>query len=654
MVAGDMVKQALVDHYSKFFGSTVDVNVHPAPNLFRTKLTNIKAEYMVREVTDEEIKKAIFSIAGNKAPGPDGYTSVFFKRAWNVVGDDMCRAVKAFFINGKLLEQLNHTIESLIPKFPIPSSITDYRPISCCNTLYKCISKIVSDRMKKGLADIISINQSAFVPGRRISDNILLTQELMHNYHRKVGPPRCAFKIDIQKAYDTVEWSFLEATLIGFGFHSRMVKWIMACVTSTSFSLSINGNLFGYFKGKRGLRQGDLMSPYLFTMVMEVLTLLLDKHVAISNDFRLHNKCEKQRIINLCFADDLFLFARGDHKSAEVIMSAIKEFTAMLGLVPSIMKSTIFFGNVTDQVKARILSIMPFVEGELPVRYLGVPLISTRLKYKDCKRLVESMEARITDWKAKCFSFAGRLQLIRSVLASMHIYWASVFILPKRIICDLENGMRRFLWSQGNKIKGKEKVRWKTVCLPRGEGGLGIRRVEDMNNALMVSHIWSLLTHRESLWVKWIHSYRIGNKTLWELPIRNSITWSWRKILQLRTIVREYIWTLVGDGTDTKIWFDKWHEVCPIISIVTPRLIANAGFNLNSKLADVCVNGVWRWPSDWFNRFPVLRTVHDFNLHPTRKDMVVWKSRQGTQMDFIHQQFGKTFGCKMPRFHGGV
>ncbi|KAJ0540263.1 putative RNA-directed DNA polymerase [Helianthus annuus] len=524
------------------------------------------------------------------------------------------RRFEIFFSNGELLQQLNHTIISLIPKVSTPALITDYRPISCCNnTLYKCITKIITNRIKEGLCGIVSINQSAFVPGRKIQDNILLTQELMHNYHRNVGSPRCAFKIDIQKAYDTVDWNFLRHTLMGFRFDRQMVKWIMACVSSPSFSLAINGNLFGYFKGKRGLRQGDPMSPYLFTLVMEVLTLILQKQISLSSEFRFHSKCEAQRIINICFADDLFLFARGDHGSAKVILEAINGFKNMSGLVPSMSKSTVFFANVPNSVKQQIRNTMPFEEGQLPVRYLGVPLISSRLSYKDCVRLVENMEKRISDWKSKCLSFGGRLQLIRLVLSSIHIYWAGVFILPKHIICQLESMMRRFLWAQGKDIKGKAKVSWDKVSLPKKEGGLGIRSIEDMNNALMVSHVWSLLTMRESLWVKWIHSYRIRDRNFWDIPLRGNVSWTWRKLLNLRPIIQQFVWVKLGDGTRTSLWFDKWDVICPLSSFITPRAIANAGFNLNMKVADVYIHGEWRWPDTWVTRYPILLDLQHFN-----------------------------------------
>ncbi|XP_022031030.1 uncharacterized protein LOC110931970 [Helianthus annuus] len=233
----------------------------------------------------------------------------------------------------------------------------------------RCITKIIADRIKGVLHQVVSINQSAFIPGRKISDNILLTQELMHNYYRNSGPPRCAFKVDIQKAYDTVDWSFLKKFLIGFGFHAKMVEWIMVCISTVSYSICINGNVHGYFMGKRGSRQGDPLSPYLFTLVMEVLTCILQHASRIDASFKFHNKCEKQRIINLCFADDLFLFARGDVNSAKFIMSSLTKFTNMSGLVPSIQKSTGFFCNVPTHVKDHILDIMSFKEGLLPVRY---------------------------------------------------------------------------------------------------------------------------------------------------------------------------------------------------------------------------------------------------------------------------------------------
>ena len=113
----------------------------------------------------------------------------------------------------------------------------------------------------------------------------------MHNYHLDRGSPRCAFKVDIQKAYDTVDWNFLRMILQGFGFHDKMVLWIMECVTSTSYSININGSIHVFFKGKRGLRQGDPLSPYLFTLVMEVLTLMLQRKIHESDQFTYHRYC---------------------------------------------------------------------------------------------------------------------------------------------------------------------------------------------------------------------------------------------------------------------------------------------------------------------------------------------------------------------------
>nr|GEW53521.1 hypothetical protein [Tanacetum cinerariifolium] len=287
-------------------------------------------------------------------------------------------------------------------------------------------------------------------------------------------PSRCAFKVDIQKVYDTVDWGFLREVLIGFGFHDRMVKWIMECVTTTSFSICIHASIHGYFKGKRGLRQGDPLSPYLFTLVMEIFTLIIKKRVRDTDLFAYHRYCSKLELVNLCFANDLFLFVHGDVDSFKVIKEALEEFKNASGLIPSLPKSTAYFCNVLNHVKLSILHILPFEEGRLPVKYLGVPLVSSRLMFRDCKELIEKVESRI---------------------------------------------IQGFLWRQGNMKKGRANVAWEVVCLPKDEGGLGLRQLDHFNKAHMVTHIWKLLSLKESLWVQWIHSYKLQVNSVW-LAIR--------------------------------------------------------------------------------------------------------------------------------------
>ncbi|XP_022014976.1 uncharacterized protein LOC110914495 [Helianthus annuus] len=634
---GDEVATALVNHFRDFLGKEGGMATRVNQDCFSVSLNPIVAESMCRPIVPEEVKAAIFSINENKAPGPDGFTSEFFRKSWSIVGGDVTAAIIDFFQSGRLLQEINHTFLALIPKVSTPGIVTDYRPISCCNVIYKGISKIITNRILEGLKDLISDNQSAFVPGRRISDNIMLTQELMHNYHRQRGPPRCAMKVDIQKAYDTVDWRFLRDVLHGFGFRPRFISWIMECITTTSFSVSVNGNVYGYFKGKRGLRQGDPMSPYLFTMVMEVLTMILNKNAQLDPSFRFHNKCEKQMIINMCFADDLILFARGDVGSVKLIMRSLKQFEECSGLVPSNAKSTIFFCNVPDSTKTRIAEVVPFEEGKLPIKYLGVPLIASRLLRNDCKVLVERVDKRINDWKNRFLSFAGKLQLVVAVLSSIHVYWASVFILPVSIIKQLENKMREFLWGNGSGSKGRAKVAWKEVCLPKMEGGLGIRRISDVNKSLMAYHIYSIISGRKSLWTTWIELYRLRGRSIWDIPVQVNSPWGWKRLMKCKDIFREHLWTKIGNGHRTSLWFDKWTSECPLQYIVTPRQMARYGFNIKSKVVDAISDGQWLWPEAWRNVYPILFQLQPLNLADT-KDRVLWMNSDNKLVPFSSRE----------------
>jgi hypothetical protein len=234
-----------------------------------------KASLLEKEITEEEIRRTLFSMKANKAPGPDGFSADFFKAAWSVVGSDVVAAIKGFFLSGLLLKEVNATIITLVPKMINPSSIGDFRPIACCNVIYKCITKIIANRMLPLLRDLVSMNQSAFIPNRSISENVLLAQEIVRNYHKETGKPRCAMKVDLMKAYDSVNWEFMIHCLHCFGFPMKFLNWIKECITSPRFSICLNGTLVGYFEGKKGLRQGDPLSPYLFVLAMEVFSRIM-------------------------------------------------------------------------------------------------------------------------------------------------------------------------------------------------------------------------------------------------------------------------------------------------------------------------------------------------------------------------------------------
>ncbi|GJS28519.1 RNA-directed DNA polymerase, eukaryota, reverse transcriptase zinc-binding domain protein [Tanacetum coccineum] len=270
----------------------------------------------------------------------------------------------------------------------------------------------------------------------------MITQELLKGYNCKNGPSRCSFKIDIAKAYDTVDWNFLRKIRINFGFYEKMVGWIMLCVSTTAFTIGINGERYGYFRSGRGLRQGDLVSPYLFTLIMEVFSLMLARKVKECKKFKFHKGCKEMQLTHLSFADDLLVLCHGDEVTVNVIKDALLEFSHCSGLKPNMEKSVVFFGSVKEITKQKIIEILPFKVGKLPVRYLGIPLLAEKLSIKDCNHLVEKVKSKIQDWKNRFLSYAGKLQLIADVD-------------PKFLGMMSANQKRRVVWVNLVKLKGK-------------------------------------------------------------------------------------------------------------------------------------------------------------------------------------------------------
>lgn len=175
-------------------------------------------------------------------------------------------AVQSVFRFGFLPKGVNSTILALVPKKMDSLEMKDYKPIVCCNVMYKVVSKILANRLKKLLPSIITENQTAFIKGRLLMENVLLASELVKDYHKETVTPIGVMKIDISKAFDSVQWSFVLNCLEVLGVPERFIKWIKLCITTPSFFVKVNGDLAGYFQSSRGLCQGCSLSPYLFVL----------------------------------------------------------------------------------------------------------------------------------------------------------------------------------------------------------------------------------------------------------------------------------------------------------------------------------------------------------------------------------------------------
>ena len=240
------------------------------------KVTDEMNESINLPFTAKEVERALSRMGPSKAPGSGSFNAGFYQYHWDILGPSITKAVLDFRNGGDMPDKMNNTILCLIPKVKNPQEMKQFRPISLCNVVYKICSKVLADRLRPFHDEIISPEQSAFVPGRLITNNVLIAFECTHYPKRKKGlTGACAIKLDMAKAYDRVEWEYLRRIMLRLGFQEQFVSLIMRCVTSVSFSVRVNGSLSKVFRPTRGIRQGDPISPYLFLLCAEGLSCLL-------------------------------------------------------------------------------------------------------------------------------------------------------------------------------------------------------------------------------------------------------------------------------------------------------------------------------------------------------------------------------------------
>lgn len=560
------IEKVASEYFENLFTSSEPNNIEESLRYVTAKVTPDMNDSLLRLPSDAEIRKAVDNINPDKAPGPDGMTSLFYQRFWEVTAKDIIVMVKDFFSNDSFDPRLNQTNICLIPKTERPMEMTEFRPISLCNVSYKIISKIICSRLKKFLPKLISETQSAFVAKRLISDNILLAQEVFHALRTN---PMCkakfvAIKTDMSKAYDRVEWDFLEALLLKMGFAEKWVSWIRWCVSSVSYQVLLNGEPKGHVQPSRGLRQGDPLSPFLFILLTEALISQLRAAEEEGRITGLKIARASPALSHLLFADDSLFFCKADIQQCAELSWIINLYGRASGQQLNPAKSSILFGNkVSHEVKRDIKQTLGIhKEGGMGM-YLGLPEKICGSKRQVFAFIRDRLNDRINSWSAKLLSKGGKEVLLKSVAQALPTYVMSCFLLPQDIISKLQSAIAKFWWSTKANNRGLHWIAWEKICVPLDKGGLGFRDLRSFNLALLAKQLWRLLHHPTSLLARVLKGRYFRHSSPMEVNTSNSPSYGWKSMLAAQDLLREGLRKTIGSGYNTRVWLDPWIPTIP-------------------------------------------------------------------------------------------
>ncbi|XP_029146965.1 uncharacterized protein [Arachis hypogaea] len=409
------------------------------------------------------------------------------------IGSEFTAAVMGFFQTPRLPADANVSWVALAPKFIGAKEIKDLRPISMVGCVYKVILKVLVRRMRSVMPALVGETQSAFVQGRKIHDGALIACETV-NWLKLRKKEVALIKLDFQKAYDRVKWSFVVLQKMAFGHKWR--AWVMECVATASMSVLINGSPSKPFNMEKGLRQDDQLSPFLFVLVVDVLHRMIGEAVRNGRISPLLVGRDSVVLSHLQFVDDTILFCPQEEETIKIYKRLLQYFELMSGLSINFDKSSLIPINCEEQWVERMCNLLGCKGDALPVKYLGISLGAN---------------------------------------PSLPVYYLNLFKMPKAVAEKLISLQRRFLWSSEEGRTGMALVRWDVVQAPKKLGGLGVGDAMVRNTALLFKWWWRFAKEECTLWKKVVCSCHNLNPneplSTQELPTRGG---PWKDICQLQ------------------------------------------------------------------------------------------------------------------------
>jgi hypothetical protein len=600
----DNIKAETVRFFTNHFSASA--GVRPLLNGIQFPLlSEAENALLIVPFSMEEIEAVVKDSDGNKSPGPDGFNFTFIKEFWGLMRGEFRIMFDQFYGNASLPKGILSYFLTLIPKVKNPEKLGDYRPISLLGCIYKLLSKVLAARLAKVMGSIISASQSAFLKGRQLVDGVLVLNEVVDSA-RKTGKECLIFKVDFEKAYDSVDWNFLVYMLHRFGFNDLWIKWMKACVCSGKMSVLINGCPTEEINISRGLKQGDPLAPFLFLLVAEGLGAIMRNAVGLNRFSPFAVGSGDLTVSHLQYADDTVFVGEAKVENLWTMKAILRGFELASGLKVNFWKSCLVGVNVSNNFMEMASRFLNCRIGRTPFKYLGLPVGANPRRLATWYPMIEVLKNRLNSWGNRYLSLGGRIVLLNSVLSAIPIFYLSIMKMPVKVWKEVVKIQREFLWC-GLETKRKISwVNWETVTKPKCDGGLGVRDVRRVNLSLLAKWRWRFLNADQSCWKVVLQSKygdNLASKHLQQehSEVRLASIW-WKDICKLEGNDRwltETIVKKVGNGRSTSLWTDAWLGNFTLkdrfprlysISIAKDVMVAEAGLRENDN---------WRWALDW-------------------------------------------------------
>ena len=614
--------------FNSRFKATKDLGVRLDKVDFKS-LSHEDNRSLIKAFSAEEVRDAVWLCDGSKSPGPDGFNLFFVKESWEVLKDELVEALSLFHETGCIPKGCNASFVALVPKVRDPAKLEQYRPISLMGVMYKVISKVLAERLKKVLPAVIDKCQSAFLKGRGILDSVLTANEVIEDLRRCRMSGLC-FKVDFEKAYDSVSWEFLYDMLQRLGFHSRWIMWMKGCLASASVSVLVNGSPTEEFHPSRGLRQGDPLAPFLFLVVAEGLAGLV-RQVTKANLYEgLNIGRSEVGLSMLQFADDTLFLCQDAFSNVFTLKAILRGFEVASGLKINFHKSKLVGINVCKSNMDCYTKTLNCTQMEAPFTYLGIEVGGNLRKKKFWEPVLKKLKSRLSVWKGRFLSMAGRICLIKSVLFAIPLYYLSLFKAPKVVCKSITSIQSSFLWGWGKENRPVAWIKWSDI--------------RKFNHALLAKWKWRCISDDKGRWKEVLDSKYGMDPSSADVPVKYQ-SWWWRDLKKVcrdgggEGWFQEQVGWKVGRGDKVRFWEDVWVGNSNLKTSY-PRLFS-LSLNQGQKVDEVGAwdDLVWRWSLTWRrSRFEweslleseLVNYISRVSFRKDEEDSQIWKSDESS------------------------